>query len=90
MPADHGVIQVGFAANLVFGGALRGAGDTFVVMCLNLATVFGLRFTGVMLVGLYFHLGLAAVWCVLAGELFTRGVVVYLRFLLGGWSRIEV
>jgi putative MATE family efflux protein len=85
-----GFIQAGFAANLVFGGALRGAGDTFAVMCLNLLTVFGLRFTGVIVVGLWLHLGLVAIWCVLASELFTRGVVVYLRFLQGRWRQIAV
>jgi putative MATE family efflux protein len=85
-----GFIQSGFAANLIFGGALRGAGDTFAVMCLNLLTVFGLRFTGVLIVGLWLHLGLVAIWFVLAGELFTRGTVVYLRFLQGHWKQIAV
>ena len=47
-----GFVQSGFAANLIFGGALRGAGDTFTVMCLNLTTIIGLRFTGVLIVGL--------------------------------------
>jgi Na+-driven multidrug efflux pump len=85
-----GFIQSGFAANLIFGGALRGAGDTLVVMVINLATTLTLRFGGVIVVGLWMHAGLAAIWCVLAGELFTRGLLVYLRFLHGGWLRIEV
>jgi putative MATE family efflux protein len=85
-----GFVQAGFAANLIFGGALRGAGDTLVVMGLNLATVIGLRFTGVMFVGLYLKLGLAAVWMVLAGELFVRGVLIFGRFLQGGWRDLAV
>ncbi len=85
-----GFIQSGFAANLIFGGALRGAGDTLVVMIINLVTVFTLRFAGVVVVGLWLHGGLPAIWCVLAGELFIRGVLVYLRFLHGGWLKIEV
>jgi putative MATE family efflux protein len=85
-----GFVQCGFASNLIFGGALRGAGDTFVVMCLNLFTIIGLRFTGAIFVGLWLHKGLAAIWCVLAGELFLRGILVYLRFLQGGWRKIEV
>jgi len=84
-----GMIQSGFAAALVFGGALRGAGDTLAVMLLTLSTVFGIRFAGVMIVGLWLHMGLAAIWCVLAGELFLRGVVVFLRFWHGGWKRVE-
>ena len=85
-----GFVQAGFAANLIFGGALRGAGDTFVVMCLNLGTVIGLRFTGVLIVGLWLKLGLAAVWIVLAGELFLRSLLIFGRFLQGGWKKITV
>ncbi len=35
--------QVGFAGVFVFGSALRGAGDTLVVMMINLASTIGLR-----------------------------------------------
>ena len=85
-----GFVQSGFAANLVFGGALRGAGDTFVVMCINLSSTVGLRFTGVLIVGLWLRLGLAAVWIVLASEIFNRGVLIFLRFLGGGWKKIAI
>jgi putative MATE family efflux protein len=85
-----GFIQSGFAASLIFGGALRGAGDTFVVMLLSLSTVIGVRFLGVIVVGLWLHRGLTAIWIVLAAELFTRGGLVYLRFVQGGWRKIEV
>jgi Na+-driven multidrug efflux pump len=85
-----GFIQTGFAACLVFGGALRGAGDTLSAMTISLATIFGLRFTGVIIIGWWLHLGLAAVWCVLAGELFLRGVLMYLRFASGSWKTTRV
>jgi len=85
-----GFIQAGFAANLIFGGALRGAGDTLVTMCINLCPIIAIRFVGVIIVGIWFHLGLAAVWMVLAGELFLRGVLIFGRFLQGGWKKIAV
>jgi putative MATE family efflux protein len=85
-----GFIQTGFAANLIFGGALRGAGDTFAVMCINLSSTIGLRFTGVLIVGLWLRLGLAAVWMVLAAELFIRGVLTFARFLSGRWKNIAI
>ncbi len=85
-----GFIQCGFAASLVFGGALRGAGDTLAVMVLSLTTVIGIRFVGVIIVGLYLKLGLPAIWCVLASELFLRGAVIYGRFLQGGWKRLKI
>jgi len=85
-----GFIQSGFAANLVFGGALRGAGDTLTVMLLNLSSVITLRFTGVLYVGYFHHWGLAAVWVCLSSELFIRGSLVLGRFLQGGWKRVVV
>ena len=75
---------------MIFGGAMRGAGDTLRVMQINLLSVFGLRLTGVLVVGLWLDRGLAAVWIVLAAELMVRGALMYARFLNGGWKRVEV
>jgi putative MATE family efflux protein len=85
-----GAIQGLFAMAAIFGGALRGAGDTLAMMLLWLASVVLVRFTGVMIVGLWLDMGLAAIWIVLAAELCTRGLLVLGRFLHGGWKRIEV
>jgi putative MATE family efflux protein len=85
-----GCIQSGFAASLIFGGALRGAGDTLAAMTVSLSTTIGLRFTGVIIVGYWLRLGLAAVWCVLAAELFIRGVLMYLRFASGKWKQLQI
>jgi putative MATE family efflux protein len=82
--------QIGFAALLVFGGALRGAGDTLVVMVINLASTIGLRLTAVLIVTLIFHKGLDAIWIVLSCELTIRGLLVYLRFRQGGWRHVKV
>lgn len=82
--------QPAFAASLIYGGALRGAGDTFVVMIINLASIIGLRLTGVLIVTLVFGYGLAAVWIILASELTLRGLFVFARFLHGGWKKVEV
>lgn len=85
-----GFIQCSFAGAAVFGGALRGAGDTLSVMLINLASAAGLRLIGVLIVGRVFHGGLTAIWVVLSGELFCRGVFMYGRFLHGGWKTIKV
>jgi Na+-driven multidrug efflux pump len=85
-----GFIQSGFAASMIFSGALRGAGDTVVVMSINLFSTLVLRLAGAMIVVFYFKLGLAAVWVVLAGELFLRGVMAWIRFEQGGWKHLEV
>ncbi|MBC8107994.1 MAG: MATE family efflux transporter [Anaerolineae bacterium] len=85
-----GFCQIGFAAAMIFGGALRGAGDTLVVMMLNLSSIVGIRLVGVLLVAWYFKLGLLAMWTVLSVELIIRGALIYGRFLNGGWKKVEV
>lgn len=85
-----GFAQIGFAASMVFGGALRGAGDTWSVMLINLASVLVLRLLGVLIVLFYFRLGLAAIWIVLSAELVIRGILIYARFLKGDWKQVEV
>jgi putative MATE family efflux protein len=85
-----GFCQAGFAAAIIFGGALRGAGDTISVMFLQLASILVIRLGGVLIVGLWLRMGLAAIWVVLAGELVVRGALIYGRFLNGGWKRVQV
>jgi Na+-driven multidrug efflux pump len=82
--------QPGFACSLVYAGALRGAGDTFVVMIVNLASIICLRLASVVVVTLGLGYGLPAVWMVLAIELTLRGTFVLGRFLHGGWKHVEV
>lgn len=85
-----GFVQCGFAASLIFSGALRGAGDTFVIMLINMASVIGVRLIGVLIVGWWLGHGLIAIWMILVAELMIRGIAVYIRFLQGGWRKIEV
>ncbi len=82
--------QVGFAATLIFGGALRGAGDTVAVMLINIASQLGLRLVGVLVLVKGFRYGLEAVWIVLASELTIRGVLIAARFVHGGWKHVKV
>jgi putative MATE family efflux protein len=85
-----GFIQCGFASALIFGGALRGAGDTMMVMILSATSVFALRLVGVIVAVRWLHAGLGGVWIVLCGELLFRGGLMFARFLHGGWKKIAV
>ncbi len=82
--------QCGFAASMIFSGALRGAGDTLSVMLINLFSIVGIRLAAVLVVTEVFHQGLLGVWTVLAIELMIRGALVYARFLHGGWRTMTV
>jgi Na+-driven multidrug efflux pump len=75
---------------MIFGGALRGAGDTYKQMFLQLVSIVLFRFGGVMIVALVFHRGLTVIWIILASELLIRGSLMFGRFVHGGWKRIEV
>jgi putative MATE family efflux protein len=85
-----GFCQAFFAAYMIFAGGLRGAGDTLTVMMLNLTSILGVRLLGGIAVGVWLHMGLAAIWMVLAIELGVRGSLIYGRFLQGGWRKVEV
>jgi putative MATE family efflux protein len=85
-----GFVQAGFAASIIFGGSLRGAGDTVAVMLLNLGSIFFIRLLGVFVVAKLLGGTLAAIWVVLSVELMCRGLLLYWRFLQGGWRHLEV
>jgi len=85
-----GFIQFAFAAALVFGGALRGAGDTAGVMVRSLISVLGVRLPGVLIVGLWMGWGVTGIWLVLCAELVVRGLLIYARFAAGRWKRVNV
>lgn len=85
-----GFCQISFAAAIIFGGALRGAGDTMAVMMLTLVSVLLFRVGGVVIVGGVMHKALPYIWIMLATDLFIRGILMYSRFLNGGWKKIKV
>ncbi len=85
-----GFAQAGFAAMMIYGGALRGAGDTTAVMTRNLGSAFLVRMTGALVVITVFDMGLTAVWTVLAIDLMIRGLLLAGRFYTGNWTEREV
>lgn len=82
--------QVAFAAMMIYGGALRGAGDTTAVMTRNLGSAIVVRMAGAVIAIQALGLGLAAVWVVLAIDLFVRGGLLAGRFYRGKWTETEV
>jgi Na+-driven multidrug efflux pump len=85
-----GWCQVAFASAMIFGGALRGAGDTLKVMLLSLGSIFALRLVGTLVIALMFHRGLVAIWIVLSAELLVRGLLIFLRFASNAWKHARV
>ncbi|HEX7375732.1 MAG TPA: MATE family efflux transporter [Pirellulales bacterium] len=77
------------AMNIIFSGALKGAGDTLFVLVTTLivslavaaATYIGVRF---------FEFGLYWCWSVITAWVWALGVIFFLRFLFGPWRGMRV
>lgn len=77
------------AIMLVFGGALRGAGDTFWVMCISVGTHWTL--VAIVAVALrILHFTPQSAWVMLCTVLMLFSGVLYLRYRSGKWRTIEV
>ena len=87
--SNPGFCQFAFASAIVFGGALRGAGDTMAVMLITMVTMLVVRFGGVMVLA-HYRQPLPVIWLLLASDLTIRGIIIYGRFLHGGWKKIRV
>lgn len=75
--------------NIIFAGALKGAGDTPFIMFTNLAlgiSVVTLTWLGIS----RFGLGLYGAWSVLTGWVLALGVIFLGRFLQGKWRHMRV
>lgn len=78
------------ALNLVFGSALKGAGDTrFVMSYLGVMASVGLVLPCVILIGLM-HMGLMTAWIVVTIYISALGLGFLLRFLGGKWRGMRV
>jgi MATE family multidrug resistance protein len=77
------------AMMLVFSGALRGAGDTFWVMCISVGMHWML--VAVVAVALrILHFTPQAAWIMLCTVLLLFNGILYLRYRSGKWRTIEV
>ena len=78
------------AAVMVYGGGLRGAGDTFVPMLINGGAVWVVRVPAALLLTQVLPWGLTGAWVAMALDLSVRGVLLGWRFQRGAWQRLQV
>lgn len=75
--------------NVIFAGALKGAGDTHYIMYTNIvlgSSVVVLTWLGIR----YFELGLYSAWTILTLWVCALGVIFMRRFLQGHWREMRV
>ncbi|MFZ5354524.1 MAG: MATE family efflux transporter [Bacillota bacterium] len=84
------IAQPFLAAMMIFGGGLRGAGDTKWVFYSTMIGIWGVRLLGTYILIDIFGLGLAGAWIAMVVDLFVRGMFNMLRFRSGGWKHIRI
>lgn len=78
------------ASNIIFSGALKGAGDTRFVMFWSMLTCWGFWITGELAILLWLKAGLAAAWIWLTLYIVLLGAGFLWRFRQGRWKTIQV
>lgn len=78
------------AANLIIGGALKGAGDTRFVMIYSLAMAWGVWIPAEWIVFQSPRRGIIPAWIVMTAYVFLLAAGFFWRFLRGTWRRIEL
>lgn len=81
---------VGDATYLIFGEALRGAGDTKFYMTVMLTCAWGLLIPGTWLIVYVWKLSVVWVWAWLTFYAWLTALLMLARFLQGKWKTIEI
>jgi Na+-driven multidrug efflux pump len=79
-------IQIPQLMAWVYGGALRGAGDTKSIFYITAATNWGVRTLFSVLTIRVFHLDLSSIYYVMVVEIMVRLFFLYLRYRSGKWQ----
>ncbi|MBQ3512949.1 MAG: MATE family efflux transporter [Lachnospiraceae bacterium] len=79
------VLEIGRTANLVIIQSMRAAGDIKFPTYLGMGSMWFVSVLFSFILGKVFGLGLIGVWIAMAMDECLRGIVVYIRWLQGGW-----
>lgn len=78
------------AMNLVFSGALKGAGDTQFILWTIAALSFGVMIIPVYLAVEVLKAGIYTVWVLVTFYIATLGIAFYLRYRHGKWKQMQI
>ncbi len=83
------LVQPALALNLIISGALRGAGDTRLVMLINGTSIWGRVGLAYLLVNVM-GMGLVGAWLGMAVDLLLRSLFLLFRYRTGRWLYLRV
>lgn len=78
-------LEIGRTVNLVIINSMRASGDVKFPTYLGMASMWGISVLLGYILGIVFNLGLIGIWIAMALDEILRGIVVYIRWLRGGW-----
>lgn len=78
-------LEIGRTTNLVIINSMRAAGDVKFPTYLGMASMWGISVLIGYILGITLNLGLTGIWIAMALDEIVRAVVVYIRWLHGGW-----
>ena len=83
----YALFAVFLAPAMVFGGTIRGAGDTKFSMIVMLISRFIIRLPAAWILGIVMGGGLTGVWFAMCIDFLIRGFVMWMRFKGGKWEK---
>jgi len=83
----YALFAVFLAPAMVFGGTIKGAGDTTYAMIVMLISRFILRLPAAWFFGIVLNGGLTGVWFAMCLDFLVRGGIMWFRFNGGKWER---
>lgn len=78
------------ALNLIFSGAIKGAGDTRFIMWTIAVISFCVMVVPVYIAIEFFHIGIYTAWILLTLYICTLGIAFMMRYLTGKWKKMRV
>jgi putative MATE family efflux protein len=79
-----------FAASIICGGILRGAGDTKWPFYISIIGMWGVRILTAYILAYPLGMGLMGAWIGMVADLFTRGVLSLMRYRSKKWLDIAI
>ena len=82
--------QIPLVLLIVYLGAMRGAGDTFSPLVINLSGVFLIRIPLGYLFGIVLQGGLIGAWSAMVVDVSLRALITWIRYRQGRWAQVKV
>ena len=78
-------LELGRTTNIIIINSMKAAGDVKFPTILAIFSMWGVSALFAYILGIVCGMGLAGVWIAMAADEIVRGVVVFIRWIKGGW-----